>query len=65
MIYCEKLFVILVDWLAVFTIKNKTKENKDALLEIFDEEILEQYEDLDLEKFNREAVNRLIGKKKK
>lgn len=45
--------------------KNKTKENKDALLEIFDEEMLEQYEDLDLEEFSREAVNRLIGKKKK
>lgn len=53
-------YTLLAPWC-----KHKTQENKEALLEIFDEGMLEHYEDLELEEFNREAVNRLIGKKKK
>ncbi len=53
-------YTLLAPWC-----KNKSKENKEALLEIFDEGMLEQYEDLELETFNREDVNRFIGKKKK
>lgn len=45
--------------------KNKIKVNKDALLEHYDEEMIKQYEDFELQEFNLEEVNRLISKKKK
>lgn len=45
--------------------KSKTKENKKALLNQFDEEMLEEYEHFDPDKFDRDEINHLIGKKKK
>lgn len=45
--------------------RDKTKENKEALLEQCDEEMLEEYEDFDPDKFSIDEVNRVIGKNTK
>lgn len=43
--------------------REKTKDNKNALLEIVDEEVIEQYEDFNPDAFDRNEINRIIGKK--
>lgn len=45
--------------------RDKTKENKESLLEQCDEETLEAYEDVDPDKFSIDEVNRVIGKNTK
>ena len=45
--------------------RNKTSKNKEAVLEQFDEDMLEEYKDFDPDKFDRNEVNCIIGKKKK
>ncbi len=45
--------------------RDKTSENKEAVLEQFDEDMLEVYEDFDPDRFDRDEVNRIIGQKKK
>jgi Plasmid pRiA4b ORF-3-like protein len=44
--------------------RNKTTENKEAVLEQFDEDMLEEYEDFDPDKFDRDEVNLIISQKK-
>lgn len=46
--------------------RNKTKENRAALLEQYDdEEILEDYRNFLPDQFNREKINKIIGEKSK
>lgn len=45
--------------------RNKTDESKEALLQQYDESMIEEYEKFNPDEFDRDEINNIIGKKKK